>query len=275
LTLDRHYPEREDARLPAADRLLAGVAWRWQTAFAREVAPEPLGEPPADLPRLCYALRRDGFTPETTRQALAAACAALEAVVPAHVLSGARALVEGGIVELADAGERRGALSLAALARALRGEPVHWLAASERQAAMARETLRPALERLGLGADAVRCAVVREVAFDYLRDRLQLGPRVRRLQGMTRPSSSPRSRISPATGCSSTRRGSSRRPCPRRTSSSRTKACGSRPRGRGASRSSACCSGPRGRRLRAARSSWSRRSAPGTSGARRTAAPTC
>ena len=87
-------------------------------------------------------------------------------------------------MELADAIERREALALAALARALRGEPVHWLAASERQAATARETLRLALARLGLGADAVRCAVVREVAFDYLRDRLQLGPRVRRLQGM-------------------------------------------------------------------------------------------
>src|SRR5690606_225645 len=78
--VQRFYPEREDARPGAADRLVADLARRWQRTFARQAEPSPLPEPPADLARLRYVLRRDGFTDEAAGQALSAACAALGAV---------------------------------------------------------------------------------------------------------------------------------------------------------------------------------------------------
>lgn len=181
--VQRFYPEREDARPGAADRLVADLARRWQRTFARQAEPSPLPEPPADLARLRYVLRRDGFTDEAAGQALSAACAALGAV-PAVAVTGARILVRGAVAELDDAPARRQALVLAALARALAGTPVHWIAPTDRQAASAAAALAPALARLGLAPSAVRCATVREIAFDYLRDRLQLGPGARRLRGL-------------------------------------------------------------------------------------------
>lgn len=92
--------------------------------------------------------------------------------------------MRGAIVELGDAAERRRALALAALARALRGDPVHLASASEAAAAATAAQLAAPLGALRLPQDAVRCATLREVAFDYLRDRLQLGSRPRRLRGV-------------------------------------------------------------------------------------------
>src|SRR5690606_31897215 len=181
--VQRFYPAREDARPGAADRLVADLARRWQRTFARQAEPSPLPEPPADLARLRYVLRRDGFTDEAAGQALSAACAALGAV-PAVAVTGARILVRGAVAELDDAPARRQALVLAALARALAGTPVHWLAPADRQAAGAGAAPAPAPAPLGLHPSAGRCATVREIAFDYLRDRLQLGPGARRLRGL-------------------------------------------------------------------------------------------
>jgi hypothetical protein len=111
------------------------------------------------------------------------ASARLAQGVAPHVLGAAGVLVRGGMVQLADPAERRQALTLAALARALQGTPVHVLTSAEAKARAAGEALRAPLAELGLPADAVRCAPLREVAFDYLRDRLQLGARARPLRG--------------------------------------------------------------------------------------------
>jgi len=132
---------------------------------------------------LRYALRRDGFTAELAARSVGFASTLLAEEVAPRVLGVAGVLVRGGIVQLADAPERRRALTIAVLARALHGTPVHLLASSEAKALAAREALREPLAALGLPADAVRCAPLREVAFDYLRDRLQLGARTRPLRG--------------------------------------------------------------------------------------------
>jgi preprotein translocase subunit SecA len=83
--------------------------------------------------------------------------------------------MRGGIVEVADAAERGQALLLAALARAMHGAPVHWLTKDEASAKRAAAALEGPVARLALPAAMVRCSPLREVAFDYLRDRLQLG----------------------------------------------------------------------------------------------------
>lgn len=128
---------------------------------------------------LRYALRRDGFTEELVARSVALGRAALEAVVPQHVLGAAGVLVRGGIAEVADPAQRRQALLLAALARALHGAPVHWLARDDAAARRAGAALEGPAARLALPPAMVRCSPLREVAFDYLRDRLQLGARPR------------------------------------------------------------------------------------------------
>jgi len=137
----------------------------------------------ADIAGLRYGLRRDGFTVELAARSLSLAHATVGASVPRHVLAAAGALMRGAVVEIADAREQRQALLLAALARAMHGSPVHWLTGTEERAAAAAAELRAPLALLNLPADAVRCAPLREIAFDYLRDRLHAGPRSRPAHG--------------------------------------------------------------------------------------------
>jgi hypothetical protein len=136
-----------------------------------------------DVAGLRYALRRDGFNEALVARAIGFASARLAQGCAPHVLGAAGVLARGGIAQLADPTERRQALTLAALARALHGTPVHWLTSAPAKALAATEALRAPLAELGLPADAVRCAPLREVAFDYLRDRLQLGAHARPLRG--------------------------------------------------------------------------------------------
>jgi hypothetical protein len=189
------YPERSTSSEPAADRFVAALGYRWHallgrplaTGFAAQAEQHARslrdGTSGSDVAGLRYALRRDGFNDELVARAIGFASARLAQRAAPHVLGAAGVLVRGGIVQLADAAERRHALTLAALARALHGTPVHWLTSAPAKALAGAEALRAPLAQLGLPADAVRCAPLREVAFDYLRDRLQLGVRGRPLRG--------------------------------------------------------------------------------------------
>lgn len=211
------YPERETTRPPALDRMLAGLAFELHGALGRRLRPsarlarevaghaERLREAPLapQVAQLRYRLRRDGLAGERLAESFGAYCAALSPQAPrpaTEVLGAAQMLVQGGIVDLADAVARRQALALAAAAFALCGVPVHLFCASDARARVMAATLAAPLRALGFeaacvggGMDAearraaygaaVTCGTLRAIAFDYLRDRLRLGRRQRPLQG--------------------------------------------------------------------------------------------
>src|SRR6185436_9815141 len=177
------------ARPSALDRACSEIAYLIQRTLrrqlrpagrlAREVARLRQQGPRPEVAGLRYRLRRDGFEP-----ALLAECFALyPTAVPSEALAAAAQLVAGGIVELADPAARRHALALAALARAVAGERVHLLVASDAAAQSLASELAPIFERLGLRVAAltreargasrrelhgapVLCAAHREVALD-------------------------------------------------------------------------------------------------------------
>lgn len=176
-----------------ADRAVATLDFHLQQIFSRKLAdaaplPGAVGAPAVS--DLRYRLRRDGLRP-----ALLAECFALSAAASAaHVRAAAARLAAGGVVELADAQERAHALALAALALALHGDSVHVIAAAESGAQALHQTLDGLLSGLGLRVgiiqrstsaaarrEAYACDVVcgahREIAQDYLRDRLVVGDR--------------------------------------------------------------------------------------------------
>lgn len=211
------YPERDLAREPALDRAAGALLARLRAAFRRELRPDaslegtvaghaarfrasPLA---AQLPELRYRLRRDGLSGGRLAECFGMYSATLPAAADAPrapALGAAQALVRGAVVDLAADRDRRDALALAATAFALCGVPVHLYAASEAGAQNAARTLQAPLAALGLGAAcitagmdagarraaygaAVACGTQRAIAFDYLRDRMRLGRRVRPLQG--------------------------------------------------------------------------------------------
>ena len=175
-----------------ADRAVATLGFHLQQAFARKLATPTLAAPaaPTALPDLRYRVRRDGLRP-----ALLTECFGhYSGVLAPHVLAAAHRLVAGGLVELADARERHGALALAALAHALHGDSVHVIAASDAAAKALCESLRTPLAATGLRIGLVErtmaaaarrnayacdvvCGTHREIAQDYLRDRLTDGQR--------------------------------------------------------------------------------------------------
>ena len=213
------YPEREDTPEPVMDRLLAGLGFRFHSVFSRRLAGQrdlaaevrrhaarfrdgPLAP---HVPQLRYRLRRDGFRLELVSECFGLYCAALSEhgadALPPEVLSAARLLVEGGIAELADPAGRLHALALAATATVMHGIPVHVVTSSDVRARRAAEALRAPLEKLDIGVGCVAqgmdprakrdaysslvvCGAHREIASDYLRDRLQIGARSGALLGM-------------------------------------------------------------------------------------------
>lgn len=175
-----------------ADRAVATLGFHLQQLLARKVERSPAlpAMPPQPVAELRYRLRRDGLQP-----ALLAHCFALHDAPPAsHVLDAAHRLVRGGVVELSAAEERQQALILAALAHALHGDGVHLLAPTDGAAKalharmhgpFAAHGLRVGLIAAGMPAAARRgaydaeivCGTHREIAQDYLRDRLLEGER--------------------------------------------------------------------------------------------------
>ena len=174
-----------------ADRAAAALGFRLQQIVARKL-PEPAPAPAArpEVSELRYRLRRDGL-----RRELLAECVVLgNESAPAAVRAAAARLAAGGIVELADPAARQEALALAALAQALQGGSVHLIAPAETAAKswherlgarFAKLGLRVALLERGMNAAARRaayacdvvCGTHREIAQDYLRDRLGAGER--------------------------------------------------------------------------------------------------
>jgi preprotein translocase subunit SecA len=210
------YPERAAPREAALDRLAGLLAQRARVAFARnldtqgpfagEVARHaarwrsvPLA---AAVPEMRYRLRRDGLAGPQLAECFGLVRAALPQEVEeptAAALAAAQAMVRGTLVDLADPRCRWHALLFAAAAFALCGVPVHLYAASDARARLAAVRLNAPLAALGLGAScvhagmaaaerrvaygaAVACGTQRVIAYDYLRDRLQLGRRQRPLQ---------------------------------------------------------------------------------------------
>jgi len=190
----------------AVDRLFAGLAFRFQHAFARtlrspgrfaaqvdrQIPRYRDAEPATMLGALRYRLRRDGLTAPLLGECFALYSGALRAPLSRDVLAAARWLARGGIVELADPASRRHALALAALACALHGDNVHLLAASDAAAASLAASIAPLFLRLGIRvacvardtaaaarreayAAPVVCAAHRELALDYLREGIQAG----------------------------------------------------------------------------------------------------
>lgn len=211
------YAEREPPRASALDRALAEFGYAVHRALRRELpggaalaaavagrAQRARGAPlEAQARELRYRLRRDGLEGEELADCLALYAAALpqgQASPGAAACAAAAALVRGRIVDIAAPTDRWHALAMAATAFALCGVPVHLLAASEARARAAAEVLRPALETLGSAAvyldpgmsaeqrrvaygAPVVCATQRQIGFDYLRDRVRLGRRLRPMQG--------------------------------------------------------------------------------------------
>ena len=215
------YPEREDTPEPIADRFLASLAFRYHNAFHRE-APFPVefvasvehyaarfaeGDIARRVADLRYRLRRDGEKPDLIAECMGLYCraaAASDIEVPSpDARAAGLALLEGKCVELASAASRRQALSLAATVRAIAGVPVHVITASDVAARRVAETLRAPLAMLGFEvaciaqpmdvnmkrkayAAPVVCGALREIAMDYLGDRMRLGGKIRALASALR-----------------------------------------------------------------------------------------
>lgn len=214
------YPEREAAPESVWDRLWAtGEFWvqrllrrrlpdcgPFAHAVGRFTASADAEALAALIPALRYRLRRAPRSGELLAECFGLYCAALQrggagSPPPApEVLGAAQVLVEGGIVELDGMAERQCALALAAAAMALRGTHVHLLTAGEQRARDLAETMRAPLAALGVGigvvsqgmdgrarsaayANLVVCGPLRDVGVDYLRDRIALGGRPRRVLG--------------------------------------------------------------------------------------------
>jgi preprotein translocase subunit SecA len=211
------YPERQPGREAFLDRALGELGYAAHSALRRRLAPAgalaaqvaahvgrlraagPLMESARELR---YRLRRDGLERERLAECFALYAATQGAGGPApggEALAAAAALVEGRVVDGADAANRRTAIALAATAFALCGVPVHLYAASLARARATADALRAPLGMLGASVECVHpglgaaerrvaygasvvCGTQRVIAFDYLRDRIRLGRRLRPMQ---------------------------------------------------------------------------------------------
>jgi len=203
------YAEREPAPERGLEAALGALGFHWHRAVAGRLGGAALAaRVRAGLPRLAsralresvpelrYRLRKHGFGGARTADCLALCAAALwpehAARATPEVFAGAGALLHGRMAMIADAGARTDALLLAACAMAVAGAPVHVSAATDARAAHLAHELSSPLRALGLRAAAiapgmdlrerheaygaeVACAAQRELAIDYLRDRLRRG----------------------------------------------------------------------------------------------------
>jgi preprotein translocase subunit SecA len=153
-------------------------------------------------------LRREGFTMDATAQAFALIRAAAQRTVGQRhfdtQLMGGYALLRGRLVEMATGEGKTFCATLPACAMALAGFPVHVITVNDYLAQRDAEKMGPLYAFFGLGvgvvaqgmerdqrrqayAQAVTYATNKELAFDYLRDRVALRGRSSRLhQGLLR-----------------------------------------------------------------------------------------
>jgi preprotein translocase subunit SecA len=201
------YPERELPRESALDRALvaaryfAGGLRTRRHRLWRIVSATP-AHASLTVEELRARLRREGFTEQLAGEAFALVRAAAERTLSMRhfdvQLVGGWALLQGMIAEM-DTGEGKTlTATLAAATAALAGHAVHVITVNEYLADRDARQLRPLYESLGLtvgcvvhGLDpearraAYRCDITycsnKEIAFDYLRDRVALGGRPRPL----------------------------------------------------------------------------------------------
>jgi preprotein translocase subunit SecA len=216
------YPERSDSREPFADRLIDNLGFLVHRCFARGLRDHSLlaaevrrhadrfaaGLLAPRVPEMRYQLRRQGMRGALLAEALGLHAAAIReqtgAMPAAEALGAAHAMLTGRIVDLGDRAQRRQAVSLTAAVFALSGVPVHVIVASDVLAQRSAQAMEASMAALGFvvawvepGMDAparrrgyqadVCCVGYRELAFDYLRDRMSLGGRRRgMLSGLQR-----------------------------------------------------------------------------------------
>ncbi len=197
-------PERDDSDNPPP----RAAGWRGGAAGCRRVAAAAAGQvaawqalapaaKPAALSALAAGLRRDGLRGESLAGALGAVAATAAATLGqqpyATQLFAAAALLDNRMAEMATGEGKTLAIALAAAVAALAGMPVHVITANDYLAGRDAGQLAPFYAALGLTSahlapdqppDAKRAtyrrdivyATAKELAFDYLRDRLAVGP---------------------------------------------------------------------------------------------------
>ena len=213
------YAERETPRHGAFDRFAAALAapvQRWRARSWKRwahlpalvdasgvgldlLSPEELRERSAAIG---HELRRQGFTDPLVSQAFALVREAAGRTLgqrhfPEQII-GSRVLLEGQIAEMQTGEGKTLTATLAVSAAALAGIPVHVVTVNDYLAARDAERMGPVYRALGLTVSAVIHGIPpdqrregyaadityvsnKELAFDYLRDRLVLGHRGSRI----------------------------------------------------------------------------------------------
>ena len=210
------YPERDEPRENAFDRLVAAARFltgRRQSSrkrlrsivhavrsFEQEADALNLEEIAARLSILRPRLRREGFTRVLTAQTFALIRAAAQKTLGMRhfdvQLIGGWALLNGMVAEMATGEGKSLTATLAAATAALGGRAVHVITVNDYLASRDAEEMLPLYSALGLtvgcvvhgvepeqrrvayGSDVTYCSN-KELAFDYLRDRLVLGGKLR------------------------------------------------------------------------------------------------
>jgi preprotein translocase subunit SecA len=206
------YPERAETREAFADRLIGRIGLRLHNYLARGPR-DPLllvgevrqhvgrfasGLLAPRVPDLRYQLRRLGLHAAVVPEVLAMYAAACGTLPAPEVLGAACAMLRRRVVDLPDPVQQRQAAAFAAAAFALSGIPVHVIAASDASARRSAQAMQEPMAALGLSVGCVAagmelparreayradviCAGFREIGNDYLRDRMMLGGRRRRI----------------------------------------------------------------------------------------------
>lgn len=208
----RGYPEKPELRTSGMERIISRLAYFGGAGFAlrssgrSRIAAGKAARSlkgPGDVRDLRYQLHRGGLRDELVERALSLIAGQTHAVLGAAPsqteLQAARMLLKGRVVELPELRSWTLASAMAAIVAVLAGMPAHVIASTGYMARRDAETVRPLVESLGLTvgcidesqsegerretyvADIVYC-MYRQVALDYLRDRLVLKGRPRALQ---------------------------------------------------------------------------------------------
>ncbi len=210
------YPERAAERPGWADALADRLAsrWAWRPAALARVVTEidAAGESLAKMPEevlsmsasgLRLRLARDGWNRDLAVQAFAMVRETSRRVLgmrhfPSQLIGG-WVLFNGKLAEMATGEGKTLTATLPACTAAMAGVPVHVVTANDYLAARDAELMRPVYEALGVSVgvvleemdfDARRAAYAcdvtyctnKQVAFDYLRDRVERGSAASRLQ---------------------------------------------------------------------------------------------
>jgi preprotein translocase subunit SecA len=190
-----HAPPRHSGTLPLRG-LPSALPATWRLALCRpwlRTVRQLADQPTQDLNACRQALRREGFTPDTLRLALAHVLRAVQGSLGLRLhdtqLLAATLMLDQQLVEMATGEGKTLAMACAAAVAALAGVPVHVVTANDYLAERDARHLAPFFQALGVSvasiapamtseqrrpvyAHDVVYATAKEVAFDYLRDGL-------------------------------------------------------------------------------------------------------